>query len=418
MGAVPVRWALAGAAGAAFFVVLALTPVVERFACRRGWLDRPGGRHQHTRAVPRLGGVALFAGLVAGCGVLWAAGLGQSVAPALAGASVVWLVGLWDDLRGLRPAAKLAGQVAAALVSVALGLRVEFVTAPHLWKSAPAEVLHLGWSSYPLTVLWLVSLSNAVNLLDGLDGLAAGVVAIAAVPTAVAALGRGFVEAAALLAVLGAGCLAFLRYNFHPARIFMGDSGALLLGFTFGAAAVAGTAKGPAAMTLLVPVLSLGVPLLDTAWAVVRRLRAGRSVAEADAGHLHHRLLNGGRRQVWQVVLLLYAVTAALGAIAAALPPRGRLGSGMALSLLGTACVLAVLMRASRRPAAAGAAAGPGGSAGFGSGQNPGSGGGVGPAAGKVDGRLGSSGHAGVRHPAGGYQARPGHPHPGGFSRL
>lgn len=375
----------------AFFVVLALTPLVEAYARRRGLLDRPGGRHVHTRAVPRLGGVALFAGLLAGCLVLAAAGGLPTVVAIAAGSAVVWLVGLVDDLRGLKPAAKLAGQALAAMVSVALGLRVEFVTLPALWGAAPDPVLHLGWASYPLTVLWLVALSNAVNLLDGLDGLAAGVVAIATVPTAFAAYVRGFAEAAALLAALGAGCLAFLRYNFAPARIFMGDSGALLLGFTFGAAAAAGTAKGPAAMTLLVPVVSLGVPLLDTAWAVVRRLRAGRPVAEADCDHLHHRLLAGGRMEVWQVVVLLYGVTAALAALASVLSPRSRPGVGLALALAVAAVGLWLSSRAKRR---------------------------AGPPARRVEAGLGSAGDAGLRHPSGSYQAGSRHPHPRGLFRL
>ena len=382
----------------AFFVVLATTPLVEDFARKHDLLDRPGGRHLHSRAVPRLGGVALFAGLAAGGLVLAAAGPGagagvsRTVAAVAAGAAVVWLVGLLDDLRGLSPAAKLAGQALGAAVSVALGLRVEFVTLPGLWGSARDQVLHLGPVSVPFTLLWLVGLSNAVNLLDGLDGLAAGVVAIATVPTAFAAYGRGFPEAAGLLAVLGAGCLAFLRYNFAPARIFMGDSGALLLGFVFGAAAAAGTAKGPAAMTLLVPVVSLGVPLLDTAWAVIRRLRAGRPVAEADCEHLHHRLLAGGRMEAWQVVVLLYGVTAALAALASVLPPRSRPGVGLAMALAVAAVGLWLSSRARCRA--------------------------VQPARRVEAAARGSAGDAGLRYPARGYQAGPGHPHPRGLSRL
>ncbi|MEW6048707.1 MAG: MraY family glycosyltransferase, partial [Bacillota bacterium] len=328
------------AALAAFFVVLATTPLVERRAVHRGLVDRPGGRHLHARAVPRLGGIALMAGWVAGSAVLWATGTpAETLVRVLGGTAVVWLVGLYDDIRGLSPRAKLAGQLAAAAVAVGSGLRIEFVSIPSFLGHA-GPIAHLGQWAVPVTILWLVGVSNAVNLLDGLDGLAAGVVAIAAVPTIVAAEATGLSEAAALLSVLAAGCVAFLRYNFSPARIFMGDGGALALGFAFAAASALGTAKGPAVMALLVPVMSLGVPLADTAWAILRRSLTGKPVGRADNGHVHHRLL--ARWHVpSQVVLALYAASAELGALGLLLSPQKRITVVPALVLAAAAVLLA-----------------------------------------------------------------------------
>lgn len=332
--------------------------------------------------MPRLGGVGLLAALAAGAAVLVAGGANpRLVGAVLAGSTLAWAVGLLDDLRGLGPWTKLAGQVAAAAVSVALGLRIEFVSVPWGWGGSGGMVALGPWSAV-LTGAWLVALSNAVNLLDGLDGLAAGVVAIAAVPSAFAARSRGFVEAAGLLVVVGAGCLAFLRYNFSPARIFMGDSGALMVGFAFAAAAAAGTAKGPAAVALLVPVVSLGVPLFDTAWAVVRRIASRRSIMEADLHHVHHRLVAAGRSAP-QAVLMLYAASAGLGAIAVALPPQGRASLALGLALAGAA--VAFWMRGRRKTPAPVSAA-----------------------------RTGAghegSGKSHLRHPAGSYQAGSGYP--------
>ena len=362
------------AAVAAFFAVLVTAPPVARWAERRGLLDRPGGRHLHRRPVARLGGIALMLGWVAGAVVLGAGGMPvQPLLQVLSGTAVVFALGLVDDLRGLSPQLKLLGQVVAAAVSVAMGLRIQWISVPSL-LGGTALMAHLGIWSVPVTVLWLVGVSNAVNLLDGLDGLAAGVAAIAALPTLMASLALGVEEAAALLAILAAGCVAFLGYNFSPARIFMGDSGALALGFAFAAASALGAAKGPAAMALVVPVLALGVPLADTAWAIVRRSLARRSPAEADDGHVHHRLL-ARWHDVPRVVLALYAVSAALGAVAMLLSPRTRLTVLAALTLAGMAGLFAgrvAWQRSTRR---------------------------------EVHGRSGRGGDAHLRDPARGHQA-------------
>ncbi|WP_324716209.1 MraY family glycosyltransferase [Carboxydochorda subterranea] len=371
------------AAAAAFLLVWVLTPAVERWARARGLLDRPEGRHLHPKPVPRLGGIALFLGWVAGGAVLWMLGEPSSMLLRVgAGVVIIFAVGLIDDLRTLTPRAKLAGQLLAAGVSVALGLRIEFLSLPSFIGGPHGleQIVYLGPWSVPITLLWLVGVTNAVNLLDGLDGLAAGVVAIAAVPTLLAAASRGLADPAALLMVLAAGCVAFLRYNFSPARIFMGDSGALTLGFAFAAASALGSAKGPAVLAMLVPVLSLGVPLFDTAWAVVRRSMARRPLGEADNGHLHYRLL--ARWQApRQVVLALYGVSAALGSLALLVTPQSRMSLVPPLGLLAVAAMMIVRVawdQRSRPHRVEGE--------------------------GWADGRSG--GHADLRHPARGHQAR------------
>lgn len=374
-----VWWNAVAAAAAAFIVVSGVTPWVERWASERGLVDQPGGRHLHSRAVPRVGGVAIVAGLVVGGVVLWASGVDPGpLARVGAGLLVVFAVGLVDDLREISPRAKLLGQTAAALVSMALGLRIEFVSLPAFlrWEE---PLIYLGAWSWPLTALWLVGVTNAINLLDGLDGLAAGVVAIASVSTALAAAMVGGWAGAGMLMVLGAGCLGFLRYNSSPARIFMGDSGALALGFAFAAASALGTAKGHAVMAILVPVMSLGIPLIDTAWAIVRRGLSRRSMAQADNGHIHYRLLARWRAPRL-VALALYGASAALGALGLFLSPRGQVFVVPSLALMGVAVLIwiraiwgwSTWVRAGRKEAP-----------------------------------DGHSGRAGLRHPTRGHQAGP-----------
>lgn len=224
----------------------------------------------------------------------------------LLGGTAMFLVGALDDLKGLNPRTKLAGQVAGALLAYFLGLRVDFLTNP--WDG----MFFLGSLSLPVTVLWLVGITNALNLIDGLDGLAAGVATIAAVTLAVVAWLEGQAQAATAALVLAAVTLAFLRFNFYPAKLFMGDSGAMFLGFNLAALAVLGTAKSTTVLSLLVPVLALGLPILDTSWAILRRLYHGQPIFGADKEHLHHRLLRLGLHQR-QAVLLIYGMHISLG---------------------------------------------------------------------------------------------------------
>lgn len=289
----------------AMIVAFVATPVVRRQAVRTGLVDRPGQRRMHSHPVPKGGGVAIYA-------AFWIAlFLGGSTTnhlwPLFWASTLIVAVGLIDDRFELRWYQKLAGQVLAAIVFVLWGGQVEFVTHPFAGTS-----VFIGWWGIPVTIVWLVALANMVNLIDGLDGLAAGVAIIACVPLLIVALTMGRIEAAFMTAALGAATLGFFPYNFNPARIIMGDSGAMFLGFALGAISVEGALKGPTALAFVVPALALGLPIFDTVFAIVRRWAARKPFYQADADHLHHRLLAMGLSHK-QAVLTLYGVSAIMG---------------------------------------------------------------------------------------------------------
>ncbi|HYX88925.1 MAG TPA: MraY family glycosyltransferase [Gaiellaceae bacterium] len=281
--------AVYGAVLAASIVVL-LTPAVGGMARLLGVVDRPGARRLNRRAVPRLGGLALFFGIFVPA--LAFLPLGRETKGLLLGAAVATLVGAIDDFRGVVWWEKLAGQIAAAAIPTGFGIWVHRFTFPIVGVHALPE-----WVGVPLTIVWIVAIMNMVNFLDGLDGLAAGVCAISGFTFCLIALSLGRAEPAILAAVVFGACLGFLRHNFYPARIFMGDSGALLLGFTLGALAIQGLLKTAAVATLLFPLLVLAVPILDTSFVVAKRLKYGRPIYVADRYHLHHRFMNIGFSQ-------------------------------------------------------------------------------------------------------------------------
>jgi len=303
--------------GVALVATLIVTPIVRGLSLRADLVDHPGGRKIHTTAVPRLGGIGIFAGCAVALAVeagaelagVWPAALIQADPPllgALGGIVFIFAVGLVDDLRGLTPGVKLAGQLLAAAIPIFAGLRVEFVGNPF-----GGGLFQLGLLSYPVTALWIVGFANVFNLIDGLDGLAAGVAGIAAASFLMLAVDMNMVVAAVMAAALIGACGGFLRYNFNPASIHMGDSGALFIGFALACMSLLGVMKSAAAITLVVPLLVIGVPVFDTASAIIRRWRSGRPIQEADNGHIHHRLLHRGFSQR-QTVLIIYAWSAAL----------------------------------------------------------------------------------------------------------
>ncbi|HEY5693636.1 MAG TPA: MraY family glycosyltransferase [Gaiellaceae bacterium] len=274
----------------ALAVVLLLTPAVGGMARRLGVVDAPGGRRVNQLPVPRLGGLALFLALLVPA--LAFLHLGHETRGLLLGAAVAVTVGLVDDFRGLPWYAKLAGQAAAAGVLTGFGVWVDRFTFPFVGiHTLPSS------AGIPLTIVWIVAIMNMVNFLDGLDGLAAGVAAIAGLTFSVIALSLGKVDAAVLSAIVFGACVGFLRHNFYPARIFMGDSGALLLGYVLAAVSVQGLLKTAATVALFFPLLVLAVPIVDTTFVVVRRLKHGERVFEADQAHLHHRFLRRGFSQ-------------------------------------------------------------------------------------------------------------------------
>jgi UDP-GlcNAc:undecaprenyl-phosphate/decaprenyl-phosphate GlcNAc-1-phosphate transferase len=302
----------------ALVVVLLLTPGVGRFARILGVVDEPGDtRRVHVRPVPRLGGLALLLGVfVPALAFLPLDGVFRGI---LLGAAVATTVGAIDDFRGLPWWAKLAGQLAAAGVAIGFGVNVERFTFPGLGSQELA-----GWLSGPATLVWIVAIMNMVNFLDGMDGLAAGVCAIAGSTFAVIGLSLGAADAALLAAIVAGACFGFLHHNFYPARIFMGDSGALLLGFLLGALSVEGLVKTAALATLVLPLLVLAIPIIDTSFVVAKRMKYRQPLYEADRTHLHHRFMNIGFSQT-RAVAYMYFWCALLAAAALAtrfLPPR------------------------------------------------------------------------------------------------
>jgi UDP-GlcNAc:undecaprenyl-phosphate GlcNAc-1-phosphate transferase len=295
----------------ALLIVILLTPAVGGMARMLGVVDRPGERRRaNTRTVPRLGGLALFLGIFVPA--LAFLDLDRSMRGLLLGAAVATTVGAVDDFRGLRWWEKLGGQFVAAAIAAGFGIWVHRFTFPVIGVHELPS-----WIGVPLTVLGIVAVMNMVNFLDGLDGLAAGVCAISAATFAFIELDLGRANLAVLAAIVLGATLGFLRHNFYPARIFMGDSGALLLGFTLAGISVDGLLKTASLVTLLLPLAVLAVPIIDTSFVVAKRIKHGLPVYEGDRFHLHHRFLNIGYSQR-RAVLTIYAWCATLAAAALA----------------------------------------------------------------------------------------------------
>jgi UDP-GlcNAc:undecaprenyl-phosphate/decaprenyl-phosphate GlcNAc-1-phosphate transferase len=302
--------AVAGFAVAAV-VTLVTTPLTARLAVRVGAIDLPRDRDLHESPVPRMGGLAILAGVLAGALIFLP--FDGELRGILGGALVVGIVGALDDLRDLPPAVKLAGQIAAAAVPVAAGVRVEDFTLPFVGS---VDLGVTGGSV--LTGTAMVAVMNVVNFTDGVDGLAAGVCTISGATFAVIALSLDRVDAGVLAAVVAGAALGFLWHNFHPASVFMGDAGSNLLGLMLACIAVQGVLKTAAVVALVFPLVVLAVPILDTAFVVAKRFKYRRPAWEADAEHFHHRMARIGFSQR-ETVVYLYLWTLALAALALAL---------------------------------------------------------------------------------------------------
>ncbi len=296
-------------------IVLALTPLVRRFVVAHGLLKQPGARTMHRRPMPHMGGLAIVGGFtLTAAATSWHT---PGVVGLIAGGLVIACIGVVDDIWSLRPWQKLFGQILAAIVLAVFGAHIGWITNPF------GGILFTGLWGYGLTVVWVVAVTNILNLADGLDGLAAGLTAIASLALLVVLLHQGEGEVAILAAALAGATIGFLRDNFAPANIFMGDTGAMFLGYVLSALAVIGTDKQAAALAVGVPILVLGLPFFDTAFAIVRRLRSHQPIGQADRGHLHHRLIDRGL-SVRRAVILLYlvAIACGLGAVALVLMPH------------------------------------------------------------------------------------------------
>ena len=290
------------------------TPPVKRFAENVGAIDIPKDeRRVHKQPIPRMGGLAIFAGFVVS--VLLCVDMSMQIMGLLLGAVIIATMGALDDILCLNPWIKLLGQLLAALVAIRCGIVFDAISNPGFLKGA--ETIPIGWLSYPVTVLWIIACTNAVNLIDGLDGLAVGVSAISSLSMMVVSMLVPFSTGSIplILACLAGSCFGFMPYNVNPAKIFMGDVGSQFLGFVLSCVSIMGLFKFHAIITFLVPLLSLAVPLGDTFFAFFRRILHGQSPFHADRGHIHHKLLAMGMNQK-QAVAVLYAISAVLGFVA------------------------------------------------------------------------------------------------------
>lgn len=295
----------------AFILALAIsfacTPAVRMLAIKIKAVDVPkDNRRMHKVPIPRMGGLAIFAGFLVS--VLFFVPLGTEFRSILIGALILVVLGIIDDIVALKPKTKFAGQIIAALIPALSGVSIHGIVNPFV----PGQYSTLGIFSIPFTLIWIVGITNAVNFIDGLDGLACGVSAIATVTMFIIAVLFGETYIALMMAALAGACLGFLPYNMNPAKIFMGDTGSMFLGYILATVSIQGLFKFYAVISFAVPFILLGLPIFDTGFAIVRRLLKGQSPLQADRGHVHHRLIDLGFDQK-QSVAILYTFSALMG---------------------------------------------------------------------------------------------------------
>ncbi|MGP4106095.1 glycosyltransferase family 4 protein [Virgibacillus sp. L01] len=286
-----------------FIISILLTPLVGKLAIKVGAVDQPNQRKVHTKVMPRLGGLSIYVSFM--ILLLWFYPDSNYVWPLIIGGTIIMVVGLLDDLYELSAKVKFLGQIIAAIVVVSGGIQIEFINLPF-----DAQLEFGNWS-IPLTILWIVGISNAINLIDGLDGLAAGVSAIALLTISGLAISMGDTLATFAGLILFGSTLGFLLYNFFPAKIFLGDTGSLFLGFMISVLAILGF-KNVTVFSVIAPIIILGVPISDTFFAMVRRIIQNKPLSQPDKLHLHHCLLNLGYSHRISV-LIIYAMSALFG---------------------------------------------------------------------------------------------------------
>ena len=324
----------------ALFVALVVSfltsPVVKAFAYKVGAVDVPkDNRRMHHVPIPRLGGLAVFFGFI--ISILLFVEMTDQFRSILLGAVIIVVLGVVDDITPLPAKLKFLVQIGAALIPAMNGVVIHVLSNPNLFSENP--YWNLGMLSVPATVLWIVAITNAVNLIDGLDGLAIGVSAISATTVLVISLLVSEVQVAIVMAALVGACVGFMPYNINPAKMFMGDTGATFLGFILACMSVEGLFKSWAIISFAVPFLILGLPIFDTAFAFIRRIAHGQSPMQADRSHIHHRLIDMGLNQK-QAVATLYVISAILGLSAVVLTTSGELRAMMFFVSL---CVVALV---------------------------------------------------------------------------
>ncbi|MGI6120448.1 MAG: glycosyltransferase family 4 protein [Desulfosporosinus sp.] len=329
-----------------FFVALVIaviaTPLSMRLAVKWGAIAYPGGRHVHTKQIPRLGGLAIYV-------AFWSAALimqvwDKQILGLFLGSTFILAVGIWDDIRGMRPFVKLFWQIAAAAVLLVFDFSMNIISLPFM-QLINFETLGLGAIGPILMIFWVVGLVNTVNVSDGLDGLAAGICFIAVLLLFWSAnqILQPTIAPAHLTLSLAGALLGFLFFNFPPARVFMGDSGSMFLGYIIGGISIMGLLKTATILGLVFPLLVLGMPVTDLTFTIIRRKLRGQSMAKADRGHLHHRLLDAGLTQR-SAVLLMYGISACFGG-AAVLGAKGLWIWSLSILFLVFALLIIILMR-------------------------------------------------------------------------
>lgn len=295
---------------AAIVISFALTPLARLLAIKVGAMDVPKeARKIHNKPMPYFGGLAIYVSIIA-CMFVFMPHTKTNIS-IMVGASIIVATGVVDDMRGLSPRIKLLMQIVAAGVAIYGGVLIHFVTNP---LSATGMTLLMDLT-IPITLFWIVGITNTINLIDGLDGLASGVASIAATTLLLTAAIKGYDFIVLQCAIIAGASLGFLPFNFNPAKIFMGDTGALLLGYMLAVTSILGMVKSVAAVSLVIPVFALGVPIFDTAFAIVRRLINKKPIMQADKGHLHHQLMGRGLNQR-QTVITIYVISMVLGLVA------------------------------------------------------------------------------------------------------
>ena len=314
----------------AMVVALIATPVVKSLAFKVGAVDVPkDNRRMHDHPIPRMGGLAIFFGFL--LSTLLYVQMTPQFRGMLLGSVIIVVLGIFDDIYALGAKFKLAVQIVAALVAVLSGNVIQILSNPNILSADPWW--ELGWLSYPVTVLWIVAITNAVNLIDGLDGLACGVSTISALTMLVISLAVADAPVAIVMAALAGGCIGFLPYNLNPAKIFMGDTGSTFLGFILAVMSIQGLFKFYTIISFAVPFLMLGLPIFDTCFAFIRRIAHGQSPMHPDRSHVHHRLIDMGFNQK-QAVAVLYIISAILGLCAVVLTTSGELKAMLLLLAL------------------------------------------------------------------------------------
>lgn len=295
----------------AFLVSYFMTPIAKRFAIKVGAIDVPkDDRRVHTNPIPRMGGLAIYIAFTVSMFIFSDLEFKKLMGIFL-GSTVLVVMGMIDDVKPLRASLKLVIQIIAAMILVYFGFRIEFLT--NFFQES--GYILFDKLSIPITIIWIIGITNTINLVDGLDGLATGIATIAALTLAYVAYSMGNIPVAVLTVMLAGSSLGFLPHNFNPASIFMGDTGAYFLGYVLAAISIEGALKGTTALTVVIPVLALGLPIFDTTFAIVRRALSGKPIFEADKGHIHHRLLHIGYDQKG-AVLILYMISMLMGATA------------------------------------------------------------------------------------------------------